>query len=193
MPARSRCAPAPASSATARPVGRVRAGVWGIAMRVGPTTVRPLVSHHLSVAELSTGETVHGNPLALLVETEPGVRFYHYGDTSVYDMTLLGELYQPTVGFIGCTLPRELMPADDWVDAVSGELDSDEAARVAEMLRVRLALACHYLGPPDEAAERFVELVPKYDTSGTRGAYAPRSGDTFVVDAAGWSRADSRA
>ena len=42
-----------------------------------------------------------GNPIAFMVETEPGVRIYHYGDTSVFDMRLIGELYRPTVGLHG--------------------------------------------------------------------------------------------
>ena len=39
-----------------------------------------------------------GNPIAFIVETEPGVRIYHYGDTCIFDMSLIGELYKPTVG-----------------------------------------------------------------------------------------------
>jgi L-ascorbate metabolism protein UlaG (beta-lactamase superfamily) len=171
------------------PAKQVRTACWGIALQVGPTLVRPLVSQHMSVAELSTGEVVYGTPLALMVETEPGVCFFHFGDTSIYDMTLFGELYQPTVGLIGCTLPRELMPrGPSWSEHVTGQLSSDEAARLAEMLGVKLVLACHYLGVPDTASRRFVELVPKYDSSGTRGAFAPEIGDTFTVEADGWSQ-----
>jgi hypothetical protein len=49
------------------------------------------------------------------------------------------------------------------------------------MLGVELAVACHYL-EPDEEVERFLQLVPEYDTSGRRQAVAPLVGETLVVD-----------
>jgi hypothetical protein len=64
-------------------------------------------------------------------------------------------------------------------------MDADEAARVAEMLGVDLAVACHYLAK-DEQVERFLELVPRYDTTGRRQVVAPEVGETLVVDAAGF-------
>jgi hypothetical protein len=60
-------------------------------------------------------------------------------------------------------------------------MDADEAARVAEMLGLELAVACHYLTLDDEVA-RFLELVPKYDTTSKRRAVAPRVGETLVVE-----------
>ncbi len=62
-------------------------------------------------ATLSDGRQVVGNPMAFIVETEPGVRIYHYGDTCIFDMRLIGELYRPTVGLLGCTAAaRALAP-----------------------------------------------------------------------------------
>jgi L-ascorbate metabolism protein UlaG (beta-lactamase superfamily) len=132
---------------------------------------------------LSNGSAVVGNPIAFIVETEPGVRIYHYGDTCIFDMRLIGELYQPTVGLLGCTLPRELshrIPGP--ATFLTGEMDADEAARAAEMLGVELAVACHYLAP-DEEVDRFLRLVPTYDTSGSRRVVAPLVGETLVVEA----------
>jgi L-ascorbate metabolism protein UlaG (beta-lactamase superfamily) len=60
-------------------------------------------------------------------------------------------------------------------------MDADEAARVAEMLGLKIAVACHYL-ERDAEVERFLELVPKYDTTGSRQAVAPDVGDTLVID-----------
>jgi L-ascorbate metabolism protein UlaG (beta-lactamase superfamily) len=121
------------------------------------------------------------------VETEPGVRVYHYGDTSVFDMRLIGELYRPTVGLLGCTVPFELLtrvPGPG--NFLTGEMDADEAARTAEMLGLRIAVACHYL-EKDAEVERFLELVPRYDSTGTRQAVAPEVGETLVVDGDRWS------
>jgi L-ascorbate metabolism protein UlaG (beta-lactamase superfamily) len=161
---------------------QLQATTWGIVTEVAGLVVRPVECHHWSSGTLSDGRQVVGNPMAFIVETEPGVRIYHYGDTCVFDMRLIGELYRPTVGLLGCTVPRELL---DRVPGpgrfLTGEMDPDEAARVAEMLALRIAVACHYLERDDEV-ERFLELVPKYDSTGTRQVVAPDVGETLVID-----------
>ena len=88
---------------------QIQATVWGIVTEVAGIVVRPLECHHWSMSTLSTGETISGTPIAFIVETEPGVRIYHYGDTSIFDMTLFAELYAPTVGLLGCSQPKELL------------------------------------------------------------------------------------
>src|SRR5581483_9668437 len=160
----------------------VSATTWGIVVELAGLRIRPLECHHWSSAWLSDGRQAVGNPIAFLFETEPGVRIYHYGDTAIFDMRLLGELYRPTVGLLGCTLPRELshrIPGP--ATFLTGEMDADEAARAAEMLGLELAVACHYL-EPDEEVDRFLELVPRYDTTGRRRAVAPLVGETLVVE-----------
>src|SRR5207244_9442210 len=87
---------------------QVQATTWGIVTEVAGLKVRPVECHHWSAGLLSDGQTAVGNPLAFIVETEPGVRIYHYGDTCIFDMRLIGELYGPTVGLLGCTVPHEL-------------------------------------------------------------------------------------
>jgi L-ascorbate metabolism protein UlaG (beta-lactamase superfamily) len=155
---------------------------WGIVVEVAGIRVRPVECHHWSNATLADGRQVFGNPIAFIVETEPGVRIYHYGDTCIFDMRLLGELYRPTVGLLGCTLPKELAHVVPGLGTfLTGEMDADEAARAAEMLGLELAVACHYL-TVDEEVERFLELVPKYDTTGRRRAVAPLVGETLVVE-----------
>ncbi|MCI0635124.1 MAG: MBL fold metallo-hydrolase [Actinobacteria bacterium] len=162
---------------------RITATTWGIVVEVAGIVVRPVECHHWSSGALSDGRQVVGNPIAFIVETEPGVRIYHYGDTCIFDMRLIGELYRPTVGLLGCTLPKELshrVPGP--ATFLTGEMDADEAARAAEMLGLELAVACHYLAPDDEVA-RFLELGPEHDTTGRRRAVAPLVGETLVVDA----------
>ena len=155
---------------------------WGIVVEIAGLQVRPVECHHWSSATLSNGSVVVGNPIAFIVETEPGARIYHDGDTCIFDMRLIGELYKPTVGLIGCTLPRELshlIPGPGTF--LTGEMDADEAARCAEMLGVDLAVACHYLAL-DSEVERFLQLVPEYDTTGRRQAVAPLVGETLVLE-----------
>lgn len=161
---------------------QVTATTWGIRVEVAGLPVLPVECHHWSAGTLSDGRQVVGNPIAFIVETEPGVRIYHYGDTCVFDMRLIGELYRPTVGLLGCTAPWELahfLPGPGKL--LSGEMNADEAARVAEMLGLELAVACHYLEPDDEV-QRFLELVPSYDTTGRRRVVAPLVGETLVVE-----------
>jgi L-ascorbate metabolism protein UlaG (beta-lactamase superfamily) len=155
---------------------------WGIVVEVAGIVVRPVECHHWSMTKLSNGHEVAGNPMAFIVETEPGIRIYHYGDTCIFDMRLIGELYAPTVGLLGCTLPRELSHLIAGPGTFrTGEMDPDEAARCAEMLGLELAVACHYLAP-NEDVERFIELVPTYDTTGRRRVVAPLVGETLVVE-----------
>jgi len=164
------------------PRDQVQATTWGILTEVGGLVVRPVECHHWSSGTLSDGRQVVGNPIAFIVEPEPGVRVYHYGDTSIFDMRLIGELYRPTVGLLGCTVPHELLARVPGPGRfLSGEMDADEAARAAEMLGVQIAVACHYL-VKDSEVERFVELVPRYDSTGRRQVVAPEVGDVVVVD-----------
>ncbi|HEY6763056.1 MAG TPA: MBL fold metallo-hydrolase [Baekduia sp.] len=164
------------------PSEQVRATTWGIVVELDGLLIRPVECRHWSMIELSGGRHVSGNPIAFIVEPEPGVRIYHYGDTAIFDMRLIGELYRPTVGLIGCSQPQELLDAAPGPGRfVTGELSPDEAARVAEMLGVELAVACHYLEHNDDVDE-FVRLVPVHDTTGSRRVVAPKVGETLTIE-----------
>jgi L-ascorbate metabolism protein UlaG (beta-lactamase superfamily) len=159
------------------PHEQIRATVWGIVVEVGGVRVRPVECHHWSMVTLAEGRTATGNPLAFIVEPEPGVRVYHYGDTSIFDMRFLAELYKPTVALLGCAQPTELVDTTAAGEVLTGELSPDEAALVAEMLGVEVAIASHYLEPVPEVDE-FVRLVE----AGGRRALAPAVGETIVID-----------
>lgn len=161
------------------PAEQIRATVWGLVVRVGGVTVRPLECHHWSMGTLDGGP-VTGTPLAFIVEPEPGVRIYHYGDTALYDMRLIGELYRPTVGLLGCAQPLELVDETAAGRLLTGEMSPDEAARAAEMLGVQVAVACHYLHRTPEVDE-FVRLVAEHDTTDARQAVAPEVGDVICL------------
>jgi L-ascorbate metabolism protein UlaG (beta-lactamase superfamily) len=172
------------------PGEQVRATVWGIVVEVGGVVVRPVECRHWSSATLSSGAIVTGVPLAYIVEPEPGLRLYHFGDTAVFDMRLIGELYRPTVGLLGCAQPRSLMHlAPGAGRMVSGEMSPDEAALAAEMLGVRLAIACHYSETSDPDVGAFLAAIPARDSTGQRAALALEPGATLRFDGAdppGW-------
>ncbi len=163
------------------PPEQIRQTMWGIVVEVGGVVVRPVECHHWSSIRLSNGSTVTGSPLAFIVEPEPGVRIYHYGDTAIFDMSLIGQLYRPSVGLLGCANPTELVDTQAAGTLLTGEMSPDEAARVAEMLGVHVAVACHYLERTHDVDE-FLRLVPTYDTTGRRRALAPEVGETIVLE-----------
>lgn len=163
------------------PPEQIRQTMWGIVVEVGGVIVRPVECHHWSSIKLSDGTTVTGSPLAFIVEPEPDVRIYHYGDTAIFDMTLIGELYRPTVGLLGCANPTELVDTKAAGTLLTGEMSPDEAARVAEMLGVEVAVACHYLELTSDLDD-FVRQVRVHDTTGQRQALVPEVGQTIVLD-----------
>jgi L-ascorbate metabolism protein UlaG (beta-lactamase superfamily) len=166
------------------PARQIRATTWGIVVEVGGVEIRPVECHHWSIVTLADGRTATGNPMAFIVEPEPGLRIYHYGDTAIFDMRLIGELYRPDVALLGCSQPRELVDTDAAGEVVTGEMTPDEAGRVAEMLGVRVAVACHYLDRgPD--ADAFLRSVAEHDRSGSRVALAPDAGDRYLLSSGG--------
>lgn len=164
------------------PGEQIQQTVWGLVTEVAGIIIRPVECHHWSVSTLSTGETLSGVPLAFVFETEPGVRIYHYGDSSIFDMRLIGELYKPSIALLGCTQPRELLAGLPGPGTyLTGEMTPDEAAYTAEMLGARVAVACHYFIHNDDVDE-FLRCIPERDTSGQRVALAPAVGETVVFD-----------
>ncbi len=164
------------------PSDQVRATVWGIVVEVGGVTVRPVECRHWSSAQLSNGMVVTGVPLAFIVEPEPDLRIYHYGDTAVFDMRLIGELYRPTVGLLGCCQPRALAHlAPGAGRLVTGEMSPREAALAADMLGLQLAVACHYSETDDPDVLEFLRLVPELDTTGTRATLAMEPGEVLEL------------
>jgi L-ascorbate metabolism protein UlaG (beta-lactamase superfamily) len=162
------------------PVEQIRATMWGIRVEVGGLEVRPVENRHYSIGRLKNDQWITGQPLAFIFETEPGIRFYHAGDSAYFDIRQIGELYRPTIGLIGVSTPWELV--DSWAPGagrmLSGETDSDEAARMAEMLGLEAVVGCHYLEVDDEA-RTFSDRVREHDTTGRRRAFTPAIGETL--------------
>jgi len=160
---------------------QIRATVWGIVVEVAGLEVRPVECHHWSMVTLADGRQISGVPIAFIVEPEPGLRIYHYGDTAIFDMTLIGKLYQPTVGLIGCSQPQELLARVPGPGRLlTGELSPDEAALATVMLGVKLAVASHYLDPGHDDVRRFAELVR---SDAQAEVLTPAVGDWFSVQA----------
>ncbi|MEX2374888.1 MAG: MBL fold metallo-hydrolase [Dehalococcoidia bacterium] len=166
---------------------QIRPTVTGIVVEVGGVVVRPVHARHWSMAVLSDGQTVTGVPLGFIVETEPAVRVYHFGDSAVYgDMRLVGELYRPTVGLLGCTQPKPLLTRIPGPGSIlTGEMNPREAALAAELLGVDIAVATHYTDPDDSDVLKFLSLV---ESQAGRTGIALKPGETLVVDGSSFRR-----
>lgn len=164
------------------PDRQLRTTVWGIRVRVGDLVVKPVFCAHWSQAVLADGSVVTGTPMAFVVDTEPGVSVYHFGDSAVTkEMELIGRLHAPTVGLLGVTQPWSLV-APGGGEVVSGEMNPLEAAIAAELLGVRYAVATHYEDPDHDDVKEFLAQVPAQDSTGQRVALALRPGQTLVID-----------
>lgn len=163
------------------PFDQVRALIWGVCYAFGDIVVRPVECHHWSSATLKDGRIVTGVPISFIVETEPGVRIYHFGDTTIFPgLKLIGELYRPTVGLIGCA-QTDGLPDPGAGQIMTGEMNPDEAARAAEWLGVRHLVATHYMHPGPEVDE-LRQRAPVHDTTGSRIVHAPVAGDVITVE-----------
>lgn len=164
------------------PDSQIRKTIWGIRVRVADLVIKPVFCAHWSQAVLSDASVVTGMPMAFVVETEPGVSVYHFGDSAITkEMELIGRLHKPTVGLLGVTQPWSLV-APGGGEVVSGEMSPLEAAIAAEMLGVRYAVATHYEDADHPDVKAFLSEVPRQDTSGQRLALALRPGETLVID-----------
>ncbi len=164
------------------PVSQIRKTTWGIRVRFGDIVVRPVPCAHWSQAVTDDGQVISGVPMAFVVEFEPDVRVYHFGDSAITtEMELIGRLHRPTVGLLGCSQPWSLVVPGGG-EVVTGEMNPSEAALAAEMLGVRYAIGTHYEHASDPAVQEFLARVPEFDTSGQRVPLAMNAGDRLVID-----------
>jgi L-ascorbate metabolism protein UlaG (beta-lactamase superfamily) len=167
------------------PSAQIQATTWGIVVEVGGVVVRPVECHHWSQGRLTNGQFITGVPMGFIVETEPGISIYHYGDTAIFsDLKLIEELYKPTIGILGCANPDELLAQEEGPGTLlTGEMSPAEAALAAEYLGVAVAIASHYYNPRQTDVQAFLDAVPTYDSTGRRQAIALALGETLVFDA----------
>ncbi len=166
------------------PEAQLRRTVWGIRVRIANLVVHPVFCAHWSQARLADGSVITGTPMAFVVETEPDVRVYHFGDSAITrEMELIGRLHQPTVGLLGVTQPWSLV-APGAGQVATGEMSPEEAALAAELLGVRYAVATHYDTPDHPDVQAFLKAVGEHDSSGRRIPLALAAGQTLVIDGA---------
>lgn len=155
------------------PASQIRATTWGIAVEVAGIKVQPVECHHWSQLTMPDGAYVSGVPMGFVVYADPGVRFYHYGDTALFsDLRLIGELYQPTAGCLGIANPVEIVHLVEGAGRMlTAEMSPREGALAAQWLNLDVALPCHYINPDCDEVRQFVEFL---EQARARGERTPR-------------------
>jgi L-ascorbate metabolism protein UlaG (beta-lactamase superfamily) len=165
------------------PANQIRATTWGIAVEVAGLKVQPVECHHWSQLRMPDGTFASGVPMAFVVYADPGVRFYHYGDTAIFsDMKLQAELYQPTIGCIGIANPVEIlhrfpMPGQ----MLTAEMSPREGALAAQWLGLETVFPCHYINPDCQEVREFNRLLQEAKAQGKRvpNSVVMKPGDVY--------------
>lgn len=152
------------------PAGQIRATTWGIAVEVAGIKVQPLEGHHWSQIQMPDGTYASGVPMAFIVYSDPGVRFYHYGDTAIFtDLKLQGELYHPTIGCIGIANPLEILQRFPMPGKMlTAEMNPREGALAAQWLQLKTVLPCHFIDPNCPEVIEFQEHLAAAKRNGAK-------------------------
>jgi L-ascorbate metabolism protein UlaG (beta-lactamase superfamily) len=168
------------------PAEQIRATTWGIAVEVAGIRVQPLECHHWSHIQMPDGTLASGVPMASIVYADPGVRFYHYGDTAIFsDLKLQGELYEPTIGCIGIANPAEILDRVKMPGKMmTAEMSPREGALAAQWLGLKTVLPCHYIDPDCSDVADFQKCLAqaKEDGARTPESIVLRPGDMIEIE-----------
>lgn len=168
------------------PPEQVQATVWGIAVEVAGIKVQPVECHHWSQIRLPDGSYASGVPMGFVVYAEPGVRFYHYGDTGLFsDLRLIAELYRPTLGCVGIANPLEILSRLTMPGRMlTAEMSPREGALAAQWLGLDTVLPCHYINPDHDDVREFIQHLEQAQARGERTPQCVvlKPGDVFTVE-----------
>ena len=108
--------------------------------------------------------------MAFVIYADPGVRFYHYGDTALFsDMKLQAELYRPTVGCVGIANPEEILHRYPMPGRmVTAEMSPREGAMAAQWLGLETVFPCHYINPDCTEVQEFNSCLAEAHRQGRK-------------------------
>ena len=167
------------------PATQIRATTWGIAVEVAGIKVQPVECHHWSQIRMPDGTFASGVPMAFVIYADPGVRFYHYGDTAIFsDMKLQAELYRPTIGCIGIANPVEILQRFPMPGKMlTAEMNPREGALAAQWLGLETVFPCHYINPDCPEITEFHQHLAVAKAQGEKvpASVVLKPGDVFEV------------
>lgn len=112
------------------PKAQTISSAYGDFREYGETTVHTVWAEHQSKFDVEGHIRTYGIPAGFVIEVEPGVTYYHTGDTALNtEMKLIRDLYAPQVMCVG-------------IDSVKAKRGS------IEMGPREAAIACSYVGAP---------------------------------------------
>jgi L-ascorbate metabolism protein UlaG (beta-lactamase superfamily) len=116
---------------------------------------------------------------------EPGLSFYHYGDSALFsDMKLIAQLYKPNVGCVGIANPTEIL---HMITApgrmLTAEMSPREGVLAAQWLGLELVLPCHYINPDEPDV---LEFERELKGAKARGEPVPQSAVMKPGDVIAW-------
>lgn len=152
------------------PGTQIRATTWGIAVEVAGIRVQPVECHHWSQIRMPDGTFASGVPMAFVIYADPGVRFYHYGDTAIFsDMKLQAELYEPNIGCVGIANPEEILHRFPMPGRmITAEMSPREGALAAQWLGLDIVFPCHYINPNCSEVAEFDRHLAQAASKGGR-------------------------
>lgn len=129
--------------------GRHLGTIYGDCRKFGETTIRTVQAWHGSGVEYD-GVRHSYYPFGYMIQLEPGVTYYHTGDTYISsEMKLLHDLFHPQVMVVGISKISEPFPC---------EMTAREAAIATSYVAPDVVIPCHY-APGDPALEEFLTQV----------------------------------
>ncbi|NPB08910.1 MAG: metal-dependent hydrolase [Thermodesulfobacteria bacterium] len=128
----------------------------GGSYRTKGLTITMVQAVHSSSMQEEDNIIYGGDPAGFVVRLEDGRTIYHAGDTGLfYDLTLIGELYQPEVAMIPI--------GDHYV------MGPREAAKACQLLKPKVVIPMHYgtfpllTGTPEAFAQHLKEMAPEVE------------------------------
>lgn len=155
--------------------GRVLGTGYGDGKTIGEySKARTVFAQHGSFAQID-GAWSCFSPFGFVVEIQPGITYYHTGDTFIYsDMKMIRELYHPDVMVAGISAVEE---------KYSREMTPREAALAVCWAGARVAVPTHYPpGSPD--LEQFIRHMESFapDTVVKKDIGVPFTCRPFTVE-----------
>lgn len=124
--------------------GRVYSSAYGDTRVFGATRTHCVQAIHLSRGKVND-VPVYGLPASFVIEVEPGVTYFHPGDTALhYDMKLMQELYHPNIMAVGVS---NIKPH------ASREMSAREAAISCSWIGADYVIPTHYMSDSGDLEE----------------------------------------
>lgn len=128
---------------------RCRVTIYGDEQDYCGSALRVMPAWHVSNCVVN-GVVLANPPFGFVLDVEPGVCYYHPGDTSLFtDIKLIREMYRPNIMAVGISGIEEKYPC---------EMNPREAAYATQWIGPDVVIPTHY-APGSKALEDYLTFV----------------------------------